>query len=135
MLVIFLASSDTASFAHSSRLIAPFVQWLFPTITPETLHSVVMAVRKISHFAEYAILALLIWRCDRKSSPPATGCWPWISVWRTLALVAAYAASDELHQLFVPSREASLLDIFIDTAGGVFGLTLIWVVGRWRQRW
>jgi len=47
----------------------------------------------------------------------------------------AYAASDEFHQLFVPSREASVLDVLIDTAGAVFALLLIWFIGRWRRRW
>jgi VanZ family protein len=135
MMVIFLGSSDAASFAHSSRLIAPILQWLFPGITPAGLHGVIVTVRKASHFAEYAILAVLTWRCDRKLFASGSAAWPWKSAGRTLMLVVAYAAGDELHQLFVPSREALLVDVLIDSGGGVFALTLIWVLGRWRQRW
>ena len=116
-------------------MIAPIVQWFFPEISPNTLHEVVVAVRKGAHACEFAILALLIWRWHRAVSRAQRTGWSWQSASRTILWVTAYAASDEFHQLFVPSREASLVDVLIDTAGGVFGLTLIWVVGRCRRRW
>ena len=135
MAVIFLASSDAASFSHTSRIIVPVVQWFFPQISPAALHEVVVAVRKGAHLSEYAVLAFLIWRWDRAASQAQAVRWPWQSAWRTLFFVMAYAASDEFHQHFVPSREASVVDVFIDTTGAVFALLLIWVLGRWRRRW
>jgi VanZ family protein len=135
MAVIFVASSDAASFSHSSRLIAPIVRWLVPGISESALHDVVVLVRKAAHVSEYAILAFLIWRWDRAVSKPKPAGWSWPSAWRTVLWVMAYAASDEFHQLFVPSREASVLDVLIDTSGAVFALLLIWVIGRWRRRW
>jgi VanZ family protein len=53
--------------------------------------------------------------------------------WRCLAIVALYAASDEFHQRFVPTREASVVDVFIDTSGAALALIFIWIVGRWRK--
>ena len=44
----------------------------------------------------------------------------------TLALVMLYAASDEFHQRFVPSRDASAVDVMIDTGGAVLALFLVW---------
>ena len=35
-----------------------------------------------------------------------------------LPCVFLYAASDEFHQIFVPTRTAQVSDVFIDTAGG-----------------
>jgi len=135
MAVIFCASSDAASFSHSSRIIAPIVRWFFPQISPSALHSIVVVVRKGAHVSEYAILALLIWRWDRRVSGAQAQGWPWRSAVRTALWVMAYAASDEFHQRFVPSREASVLDVCIDTGGAVLALLLIWIVGRWRKRW
>jgi uncharacterized integral membrane protein len=39
-----------------------------------------------------------------------------------LLLVFLYAASDELHQFFVPGRFASPVDVLIDVAGAALGL-------------
>ena len=45
-------------------------------------------------------------------------------------LTAAYAASDELHQLFVPGRSGRFTDVCIDSLGGmagiVFCLCVLW---------
>jgi VanZ family protein len=135
MAVIFAGSSDAASFSHSSRIVEPLVRWLLPGISQDALHTIIVVVRKTAHVTEYAILAVLIWRCQRLGSESGTAVWPWRTVAFTLVWVAAYAATDEFHQRFVPSREASVVDVLIDTAGAVFALLLIWVVGRWRRRW
>ena len=41
-------------------------------------------------------------------------------------MVALYGAFDEIHQLFVPGREASLGDLVADTAGGLVAAVLFW---------
>ena len=135
MAVIFLGSSDAASFSLSSRIVVPIVRWLLPGISQDALHTIVVAVRKTAHVTEYVILAVLIWRCQRRNSQSGPAAWPWRTAALTLVWVVVYAASDEFHQRFVPSREASVVDVLIDTAGAIFALLLIWVVGRWRQRW
>ena len=135
MVVIFAGSSDAASFSHSSRIVVPIVRWLLPGISQDSLHAIVVAVRKTAHVTEYAILAMLIWRCQCHGTESGSAGWPWRAAAFTLVWIVAYASSDEFHQRFVPSREASVVDVFIDTAGAVFALLLIWVVGRWRRRW
>jgi VanZ family protein len=67
--------------------------------------------RKIIHFLEYALLALLWWRALRTRIPA-----------RRAALVAfvlasLYAATDEWHQSFVHGRHATPVDWAIDSAG------------------
>ena len=92
-----------------------------------------MFVRKCAHLAEYAVLALLVWRALRKESARENTPWRWSKAALVLALVALYAASDEFHQAFVPSREASVWDVLLDTSGAAFGLLCLWGVGRLRK--
>jgi VanZ family protein len=133
--IIFSASGDSASFQHSSRIIGPLMRWLFPHLSDDAVHAIVVSVRKCAHLAEYAVLALLLWRALRKESARDTTPWRWSKAGLVLALVALYAASDEIHQAFVPSREASVRDVLLDTAGAAFGLLCLWGVGRLRKCW
>ena len=134
MTVIFSASSDHASFEHSSRIIGPLLHWVFPHITEPTVDSVVFVVRKLAHLTEYAVLALLVWRLLANRGPHSVPAWSWSDFRLTVLIVFLYAASDEFHQRFVPSREASVWDVLLDTAGGLLALILVWLLGRWRRR-
>jgi VanZ family protein len=74
-----------------------------------------LVLRKLAHMTEYAVLALLLIR--------ATGSYAW-----ALGLTVAYAASDEVHQLFVRGRHGSPLDVGIDAVGALVGIAL------WRSK-
>ncbi len=134
MAVIFSASTDRLSFQHSSRMVAPLVHWLWPHISAEALHNIVLAVRKCGHLTEYAILALLLWRAWRRSPGSESPPWRWSQAALVLVVVALYAASDEFHQAFVPSREGSLWDVSLDTCGAALALVCLWGIGRLRKR-
>jgi VanZ family protein len=132
MALIFSASSDTRSFARSSRILAPLLHWLFPQMPEDTVFFIVLIIRKGAHVTEYAVLALLLWRALRQ--PAKNDQWCWRTVRLALLLVALYAASDEFHQRFVASRDATVRDVFIDTTGGAAGLLALWMIGRWRKK-
>ena len=66
---------------------------------------------KLAHFLEYAVLGFLLGR--------GTG-----RFFSALAIAALYGASDELHQAFVPGREASALDWAADLLGALAGAAL-----------
>ncbi len=68
-----------------------------------------LALRKLAHVAEYAVLAVLLVRACRR---------PGVA----MLLGLLYAASDELHQSFVPGREGRPRDVAIDSVGLVLGL-------------
>jgi VanZ family protein len=133
--VIFSASGDRFSFQHTSRIIGPVVRWFFPHLSDEAVHAIVGIVRKCAHLAEYAVLALLLRWALRKPPESEAPPWRWPEAGLVLALVALYAASDEFHQTFVPSRQGCVSDVLLDTAGGAFGLLCWWAAGRWRKRW
>lgn len=135
MVLIFSASGDGASFQHSSRIIGPLLHWLFPNLSAAATNNVVLAVRKCAHLSEYAVLALLVWCARRKPAWKDTRPWRWSEAAEALWVAVLYAATDELHQTFVPSREGCLRDVMIDSTGAVVGLILLWLLGRWRKFW
>ena len=75
-------------------------------------------IDKLFHAGEYAILGLLLLFGDRW--PVGRRAWGWVAV----SLV--YAASDEMHQLFVPNRSADVADWVADTSGALIA-TAIWL--------
>ena len=128
MSVIFSASSDAKSTQRSSRLLGPLLHWLWPEMPPEKIESVRYAARKAAHVTEFAILAWLWWRALRRPVRGDARPWSWRLVGFALLAVVLYAATDEWHQCFVPNRTGAVRDVFIDTAGGVLGLGLVWLL-------
>jgi len=92
-------------------------------------------IRKCAHLTEYAILALLVWRALRKPVRKDVRPWRWSEAGYAILFVALYAASDEIHQFFVPHREGRFADVMIDTAGALFGMLALWFVGRLSKIW
>jgi VanZ family protein len=133
MSVIFTASSDSKSFEHSSRLIAPLLRWLFPKISENTVHLIVFLARKCAHVVEYAIFALLLWRALHKPVKNDPHPWNWAKAGLALLIVFFYAASDEIHQIFVPTRTPRIHDVVIDTLGGAAALLALWFF-RFRRK-
>jgi VanZ family protein len=120
--VIFLGSTDFMSAEHTSRIIAPFLRWLRPDISPEAIAQVQFFVRKAAHLTEYATLAMLLWRAIIRGTNAERGmAILYVNVWLAATLVAA---CDEYHQSFVPSRGAAWGDVMIDSAGAIFGLLI-----------
>jgi VanZ family protein len=131
MLLIFAGSSDILSAEHTSRYLVPFLRWLDPAISFQTIVAIHFALRKIGHFSEYAMLTVLLWRALRGTfSEVGKG---------TLAtsvflVVATFAASDEFHQSFVATRTASSHDLVIDCIGALVAVFLCVILSRTRQQ-
>ena len=111
------------------------MHWLFPHIAPERVETIHHIFRKGCHLTEYAILALLCRHAIRRSMKTVwSPTWRWDEVGLTLAIVFTYSASDELHQVFVPTRTGQVSDVLVDFSGGVLGLTLLWVFNKILRR-
>ena len=135
MAVIFSFSSDTQSGQHSSRIIGPILHWFFPNLAPKQVEEVVYFARKCAHETEYAAFAVLLWRARNKPSRKNRVVWRWSEARFVVLLAMAYAATDEFHQAFVPSRESSVVDVMIDSCGASLGLLALWGIDRWRKVW
>jgi VanZ family protein len=133
MLVIFLASTDLGSHQRTGRILGPLLRWIYPDISDAGIKTIQAVVRKSGHVIEYALLALLWWRA-RRMSRPGQG-WAWREFWIVVVCCAAYAISDELHQHFVSTRQASPWDVLLDTAGAAGALLVLWRAGIYRRRW
>lgn len=72
---------------------------------------------KTAHLAAYAVMGILFVRAFYFG----TGWRPWVLVLISFFVSALYGVSDELHQSFVPGRDASLGDVLADTAGAFLG--------------
>jgi len=78
-----------------------------------------VVLRKLAHFGEYALLCALWWRALRTVLDHDR------AVVLALLVTSAYAASDELHQSFVPGRHGTPVDWLIDSAGAATAAFLI----------
>lgn len=135
MALIFIGSGDTLSSRHTSRFLGPFIHWLLPALSPDNVDAVVFCLRKTGHVTEYAALALLLWRALRRPVLRDPRPWDWSLAGSALLLAAFYAATDEFHQSFVPTREGRVHDVVLDTCGAAAALLLLWFIGRRRKRW
>ena len=71
-----------------------------------------LVLRKLAHAAEFAVLGALLVRATGRAG-------------LAVGLGTLYALSDELHQVVVPGRMGSPLDVAIDTVGVTVGV-LLW---------
>ena len=129
MAIIFAGSSDLMSAEHTSRIIVPLLRCFFPTISPITLVRMEFFLRKAAHVSEYAVLAMLFYRAFVHTVFQSRRA---LSAGIALLSCAAYAASDEFHQTFVPSRTASLRDVMIDVCGATLAIIVYWLIATRR---
>jgi len=117
--LIFFFSTDYFSFENTAQIFGFVFSWLVPEMPTEELAPVHGAMRKVGHWGEYFILAILLLRALRNETGKK---WELRHAALTFAFVFVYALSDELHQSFVPSRTASFGDVMIDVVGGIGGI-------------
>lgn len=73
-----------------------------------------VAFRKLVHLGAFGVLAILFYNGLAKNK--------FFSAW---LITTMYAATDELHQAFIPDRTGSLLDVALDSFGAFIGLSII----------
>ncbi len=132
MTVIFLFSSqsgdDSGRLSEKvSRIISKIIFFNFDTMTVEKQNFIVSElnsfVRKLAHFSVYTVLGMFVYMAVLTFGDV-------FKHKRTIALglCALYAAADEIHQYFIPSRTMRLRDVIIDSTGSLFGIIIISVI-------
>jgi VanZ family protein len=124
--VIFTFSTDTFSSDHTQSVVIGVLRFFFQHTSESTLLMLHDFIRKCAHVGEYFVFGVLLFRAIRI---PEQG---WKLRWAFLAILVAalYASSDEIHQIFVPSRGASIWDALLDTAGASVAQFAAWIVNR-----
>jgi len=69
----------------------------------------------VFHFFEYAVLGFLFFRAFKKQEEISKH-----ASFLAASLCIVYAAIDELHQFFVPTRDCSFKDFVVDTLAVLF---------------
>ena len=80
-------------------------------------------VRKCAHMTEYAILGYFLVGAGydgREKCRRVVG--------RSLGIAVLYAATDEIHQYFVPGRACMFTDVCIDSVGALLGVLFATVI-------
>ncbi|WP_395139356.1 VanZ family protein [Armatimonas sp.] len=130
MSFIFMMSGDTGSTQHTRPLMRSILRRLAPSLaaqlTPTQVDRIDFNIRKTSHVLEYLLLALLAYRAARGGSPHFRS----RHVLFPLVLGIGFAASDEWHQSFIPSRWGVAADVLYDS----FGVTLGTLLSQWREQ-
>ena len=85
-------------------------------------------IDKLLHFIAYAFLGVLFLRAFKRAG--------FISNIKLIMIVSAIAAclfgiSDEIHQSFVPYREAEIVDVLADVAGSICGVCFYNLFTTW----
>ncbi len=68
------------------------------------------------HAAAYFVFYILAFLAVHEGCTPRQR---WAGAWLPYLITVLYAVSDEFHQSFVPSRDASIIDVLADAAGGL----------------
>jgi VanZ family protein len=84
---------------------------------------------KALHCAEYAGLAVLLGRAFLGEGVP-----PGRAFLAAVVISSLYAASDEMHQMWVQGRDAAILDWLAGSAGAIAGAALYAVTARFGGR-
>jgi len=85
---------------------------------------------KVCHAGEYFILGFFILFALQRTTQVRFS----TSFWITLAWGAVYGLSDEIHQLYVPTRQFDVMDIAADVSGIVVLFLILWVLQRLGER-
>ena len=103
--------------------------WVLSSSTPDTIERTTsrlpsfLMLPTVGHVVEFAVLAVLLLRLVQSNTRRRRE-----AVWAASALLALlYAGVDEMHQSFVPGRQASLIDVGYDALGAAAGL-VTWAI-------
>jgi len=84
----------------------------------------------IGHFSEYLVFGVLLFNALRMHlhmNPSRVALC-------AIAIAAAYAVTDEFHQMFVPGRECDPIDWLVDVAGAAIAASIFAIVLKSRKR-
>lgn len=133
MVIIFSFSAKTGAASTKdsffiSRIIgnvvySDFEEWSYDS-QEEFLDKMDFAVRKTAHMMEFFILCVFVFLSQNHLDISFKN----ISL--PFLVTVFYAITDEIHQYFVPNRSCQLMDVIIDSIGGLIAIGCILLIHK-----
>ena len=141
MVLIFYLSSQTARDSselsgYLIRKLAEFLRPDFHSLVPAKQAQFVAGLQHVARKAAHALLYMVLGILCMTAFSFRHQRW-YLAIIPAALVCAGYAATDEVHQLFVPGRSGELGDLAIDFCGSLAGILLVVLVNRiccWRTR-
>jgi VanZ family protein len=88
---------------------------------------------KILHFSAYAVMGVLFYRAYQTLRIKDD---PRMLILLSVVSASLYGISDEIHQYFVPFRDAEILDAIANFLGALCGVCLyhLWAMSKYRRQ-
>lgn len=86
----------------------------------KTLDKIEHFIRKLAHFSLYTVVGILtmsLMSTYKLTQMKRCGI--------SFGIGVIYAISDEFHQMFIPDRSSSIIDVFIDSCGVFVGILVV----------
>lgn len=131
MCFILWMSTETFSSQNTSSWIKIVLHLSVSNISSQEIALINAFIRKAGHVIEYFILGLFLFRALRGDY---TVSWKWRWSFFAVIVLTLWAATDEFHQSFVPTRTASAVDVGIDAAGGMLAQIVSALWHRYRKK-
>jgi VanZ family protein len=129
--LVFYLSTERFGSDFSRAVVAQALMLLHISVAPRTFHILDTLLRKSAHITEYGILAFLVYGSFGEQQPFR---WRLRQAMWCIGIVGLYSLTDELHQRYVPGRNASLVDCGIDVAGAAIAVFMIYEARRLFRR-
>ena len=130
LLVIFILSSANATESNGlSKSLIKQSMVIYEKLFDKKINKELMIIklnypiRKIAHFTEYFILAILIFKLLFYVKKNIN-----LIYFNTIMLCLLFATIDEFHQLFVANRTGRIVDILIDTFGSILAVLIMYLI-------
>lgn len=123
MATVFVFSSQKGekSGGTSGKVINKLFKIVKKSPTEEQISKLQLPIRKLAHFTIYLIggvLAILLLKQYNNITTAK-------KIIYCQLFITLYALSDEFHQYFIPGRTASIIDVLIDSVGGLVGIIIL----------
>jgi VanZ family protein len=121
---IFYMSGGVGSAENTSPVLNSILRKLLPglanQLSPALVYRIDFNIRKTAHVTEYTIMAILAFRAVHRGNPTFRH----YQAFLPPVIAIAYAATDEWHQSFIPSRWGAASDVVFDALGALLGTSL-----------
>lgn len=126
-------STDSFSAENTGSILWKIVHAVYGGMSERQFEILHLFVRKGAHFTFYGLLSVFAYY-SWKATLPARRIWTFRWAGLAIAVTLIAGSLDEFHQVFVPSRTASVRDVLLDVTGALFFQILIAAFAGGRRR-